>query len=72
MPRLDVRAADEIDAARICDDQLRPFAQPSFEPRGEYRMRVGRIGADHHDDVGVIDGLESCVPADVPNVCLSP
>ncbi len=58
MPRLDVRAPHEIDAARIGDDQLRAFAQTSLEPRREHRMCVGRIGADHDDDVGVIDRLE--------------
>ncbi len=58
MARLDVRAAYEIDPARIGDDQLRPFAQPSLEPRGEHRMRVRGVRTDHHDDVGVVDGLE--------------
>ena len=50
---LDVRRAHEIDAARIDDDQLRAGAQPLLHPRGEDRMRVGRIGADHQDDVGL-------------------
>ncbi len=54
----DMCRAHEIGAARIDDDQLRPAAQPLLHARGEHRMRVGRIGADHDDDVGLIDRIE--------------
>jgi hypothetical protein len=53
-----MRRFDEIDAAGIDDDQPRARAQPPLHPRGEDRMGVGRIGADHHDDVGLVDRLE--------------
>ena len=56
--RLDMRASDEIDAARIDDDELRARAQALLQARGEDRMRVGRIGADDDDDVGLVDRLE--------------
>ncbi len=55
---LDVRALDEIDAARVDDDQLGAFAQALLHARAEHRMGVGRIGADDHDHVGEIDALE--------------
>ena len=53
-----MRRAHQIDAARIDDDQLRALAQPLLHARGEDRMRVGRIGADHHDDIGLVDRVE--------------
>ena len=55
---LDMRHLDEIDTARIDDDQPRAGAQPPFHARGENWMGVGRIGADDHDDVGFIDRIE--------------
>ena len=35
-----------------------PCAQPLLHPRREHRVGVGRVGADDHDDVGLVDGLE--------------
>ncbi len=55
---LNVRRLDQIDAPRIDDDQPRAFAQPALHVRGEHRMRVGGVRADHHDDVGCFDGIE--------------
>ena len=69
---LDVRRAHQVDAARVDDDQLRALAQPLLHPRREHRVAVGRVGADDQDDVGLLTDLKSCVPADVPKVCLSP
>jgi hypothetical protein len=37
---------------------LAPCAQPLLQPRGEDRVAVGRVGADHDDHVGVLDGIE--------------
>ena len=37
---------------------LRALAQPPLELRGEYRMSVGRVGADDDDDVRLHDGVE--------------
>ena len=58
MLSLDMRRAHEVDAARIDDDEFRPVAQSPFHPRGKHGMRVGRIGADHEDDVALLDRLE--------------
>ena len=56
--RLDVRALDEVDAARIDDDETGAGAQALLQARGEYRMGVGRIGADHDHDIRLFDRLE--------------
>ena len=37
---------------------LRALAQPLLHPRREDRVPVGRVGADHHDDVGLGHRLE--------------
>ena len=55
---LDVRALDQIDAARIDDDETRAGAQALLQARGKNRMGVGRIGADHDHDVRLVDRLE--------------
>ena len=55
---LDVRALDQIDAARIDDDETGAGAQALLEARGKDRMGVGRIGADHDHDVRLFDRLE--------------
>ena len=54
----DVRHADEIDLARVDDDQLRTLAQAPLHARGEHRMAVGRVGADHQDHVAFVDRIE--------------
>ncbi len=53
-----VRRADQVDGARIDHDQLRALAHPALEARGEHRMGVARVGADHDDDIGLLDRLE--------------
>ncbi len=58
MARLDVRHAHEIDAARVDHDEPRAGAQPPLHLRGEDGVRVGRVGADHHHHVRVVDGVE--------------
>ena len=55
---LDVRALDEVGAARIDDDQLGALAQALLHARAEHGMGVGRVGADDHDHVGLVDALE--------------
>ena len=55
---LDMRRAHEVDAARIDDDQLGALAQPLLHARGEHRVAVGRVGADDHDHVGMLDRVE--------------
>ena len=54
----DVRRANKVDAARVDDDELGALAQPLLHSRGEHRMPVGGVRADHHDDVGLRDRLE--------------
>ncbi len=51
--RLDMGRAHQVDLARIDDDQFRAFPQAPLHARREHRMRIGRIGADHHHDVGI-------------------
>ena len=55
---LDVRALDQVDPARIDDDETGASAQPFLEARSKDRMGVGRIGADHDHDVRLCDRLE--------------
>ena len=47
----DVGRLDQIDAARIDDDQLRALAQAPLHARREHRVAIGRVGADHDDDI---------------------
>ena len=58
MRRLDMRGADEVDPARVGDDQPGALAQPLLHARGEHRVAVGRVGADDQDDVGMLDRVE--------------
>ncbi len=51
---LDVRRPHEVDRARVDDDQLRALAQAALELGGEHRVAVGRVRADHDDDVGLL------------------
>ncbi len=55
---LDVRALDQIDTARIDDDETSAGAQTFLEAGSENRMGVGRIGADDDHDIRLIDRLE--------------
>ncbi len=55
---LDMRALDQVDAARIDDDEPGAGAQSFLEARGKDRMGVGRIRSHDHDDVRLLDGLE--------------
>ncbi len=58
MRGVDVRRAHHIDAARVDDDQLGALAQPLLHAAREHRVAVGRVGADHHHDVGLLDRIE--------------
>ncbi len=53
-----MRAAHHVDAARVGHDQLGALAQPPLHPRGEDGVRVGRVGSDQQDHVGLVDGAE--------------
>jgi hypothetical protein len=55
----DVRAAHQLDAARVDHDQPRALAHAALQARGEHRVRVGRVGADDDDQVGALDRLGS-------------
>jgi hypothetical protein len=72
MRGLHVGRAHEIDAARIDHDQLRPLAQALLHARGEHGMGVGRIGADQHDDIGLLDRIEILSPGRSPERSAQP
>lgn len=55
---LDVRAANQFNAARIGNNQLRALTQPLFQTRCKDRMGIGRVGADDQHDIGLFDTLE--------------
>ena len=42
----------------IEDDQPGALAQPLLHARGEHRVAIGRVGADDHDHVGLLDRIE--------------
>ena len=61
--RLHVGRGHQVDLARVDDDELgaRPAglaAQALLHARGEHGVGVRGVGADDHDDVGVLDRLE--------------
>src|SRR5690606_33923431 len=55
---LDVRGIHQFDGARIDDDQLRALTDAALHLRTEHRVRVGRVGTHHHDDVRIHHGFE--------------
>ena len=69
---LDVRRAHQVDATRVDHDEVRALTQPLLHPRREHRVPVGRVGPDHHDDVGLRHRLEVLRARRLPKVCLSP
>ena len=51
--------AHQVDPARVDDDQLRrPARSRRFIRDANTGCAVGRVGADHHDHVGLVDRLE--------------
>ena len=58
MSRLDVRALDQVDTARIDDDDLGALAQPLLHARTEHGIRIGRVGADEDHHVAFFDRIE--------------
>ncbi len=58
MPGFDMGGANDVGSARIDHDQFGAGAQALLQSRSEHRMAVGRIGADDHHDVGMLDGIE--------------
>jgi hypothetical protein len=52
---LHMRHAHQVDAARIDDNQFGALAQPLLHARREHRMPIGRIGADQHHHVRLLD-----------------
>ena len=49
---------DEVDPARIDDNQLGALAQTALHAAGEHRVAVSRIGADQQHDIGVHHAVE--------------
>ncbi len=58
MAGLDVRAAHEVDPARVDDDELGALTQSPLHPRREDRVAVGGVGPDDDDDVRLGDRRE--------------
>ncbi|OIQ88746.1 hypothetical protein GALL_293510 [mine drainage metagenome] len=56
--RLDVRAAHQVDATRVDDDQRGTLAQSLLHPGGEDRVPIGRVGTYQQDHVGLLDRSE--------------
>ena len=50
--------AHQLYFAGVEDDQLGAIAQPPFHAAGKNRVRIGRIGADYHDDVTICNAFK--------------
>jgi len=55
---LDVRRADEVDPARVNDDELGALAESLLHAGGEDRVSVRWVGSDEQHDIGFVDRLE--------------
>jgi hypothetical protein len=55
---LDMRALDQVNPARIDDDETGAGAQTLLKARPKNRMRIGRIGADHDHNIRLVYRLE--------------
>ena len=45
----------QLDEARVADDKLGPRAHAFFDHRADDRVGLRRVGADHHDCIGMFD-----------------
>ena len=54
----DVRAVHHFGAARVDDDQLRPFAQALFQARRKDRVARGGVGPDHDGHIGMFHRIK--------------
>jgi hypothetical protein len=68
----DMRRADQVDAARVRDDELGSLAQTAFHLRGKHRMTIGGIRADDENDVGFHHRIEILGAGRFPMVFFSP
>ena len=55
---LEVRGFDRLGLARIDHDELGALANAPLHQRPEHRVTLGRIGANHHNDVGLQDRVK--------------
>ena len=53
-----MRTVDSLGTARIDYDELRTLTDAALHHRAENRMALGGICTDHHDDVGLENGIE--------------
>lgn len=53
-----VRRIHQVDAPRVDDDQPCALTQAALELGAEHRVRVGGVGADHQDHVGLHHRIE--------------
>ncbi len=58
----DVRCAHQIDGPRIGHDEVRPRPQPPLHLRGEHRMSVGGVRADHENHIRLHHRVEVLSP----------
>ena len=59
----DMRAFDQVNFARVGDDQLRTISQTTLHARSEHRVGIGGVGANHQQHVCMLDrfeGLRAC------------
>ena len=53
-----MRGPDEIDPARINDDQLGARPQPLLHPAGEDGMGIRRVRADHEHHITIFNRVK--------------
>ena len=53
-----MRRVHRLGPARVDHDQFGALADAALHERAEHRMPLGRVGADHHDHIGLQDGVE--------------
>ena len=56
--RFDVRAADQINLARVSDDEFGAIAQTAFHAGRKHRVCIRGVGADDQQHIGVLHRFE--------------
>ena len=51
-------ASDQVNLAWVSHDELGATAQSALHARGKHGMRIGRVGANHQQDIGVFHRFE--------------
>ena len=61
-PLAHMRRAEQVDFARVDDDQAGTLPQPFAQARAKDRVAVGRIGADDQRQIGILDRVKVMRP----------